>query len=93
MESEDTDAKEERALDALLVRALLSPPSDAEIEKVMSGPDPELSPEEEALLDKMEKDLPGMVRGWRAAEEGTLLIKRERRLDECREGNEDAGVD
>jgi len=81
MESEDTDPKEEAALDALIAYTLRPdafPPSDEEIRHFMET-DPDLSPEEQEVLDRMGRELPDKVRMWQAKDKGVLVIEDERR--------------
>ena len=81
MASEGSDPRDKGVFDALLPELLdLSDEElEEEIREYMEGPEPELTPEDETMLEKMGRELPGMMKGWKAAEEGTLLVKREKR--------------
>jgi hypothetical protein len=74
--------KEDRALDALMCQMLLqaqeAEPTEAEIEEFMNGPQPALSDEDEAALQKMGDDLPNLMKGWAAHEQGCMKVKNER---------------
>ena len=49
--------------------------SQREVDEIMNGPEPVLSPEEDAMLERTRKAVPRWIREWRAADSGALVIK------------------
>ena len=66
-------------IDALLTQCLLSlyQPSEEEIEEFMRTTAEDLSAEDNAMLEKMGRELPSRMKEWRAAEQGCIIPKDE----------------
>jgi len=66
-----------RLFEALALDRVLE---EREIQEAMNGPEPKLTPEEEAVLERMGSELPQRIGEWRAAADGCIVPRSEEKV-------------